>query len=158
MNDSSLAIVEGFETHPSIIKIKSSVDNTINFSFRKITTAEMLLQLQYLDPKKGSPQEAILPKIVKSNADTFCFHLTDLFNGSIETNSFPDSMKNVDTTPIVKKDENMKKVNYGPISLFPTTANIFDRLIHRQQSEYISCFFHHTRGNLDMDTTHSMHC
>ena len=31
MGDTSLAIVERYGTHPSIIKIKSSVHNTINF-------------------------------------------------------------------------------------------------------------------------------
>ena len=46
MGDTSLAIVERYGTHPSIIKIKSSADIIINSSFRKITTEEMLLQLQ----------------------------------------------------------------------------------------------------------------
>ena len=101
----------------------------------------MLLQLQNLDPKKGSPQEAIPPKILKSNSDMFCFHLTELFNGFIETSSFPDSMKNADVTPIFKKDDNMNKVNYRPISLLPTIAKVFERLIHRQLSECISSFF-----------------
>ena len=50
MDDTSLAIVERYKSHPSIIKVKSSVNNTIKFSFRKITTEEMLLQLQNLDP------------------------------------------------------------------------------------------------------------
>ena len=103
MGDNSLGIVERYGTHPSIFKIKSSVNNIINFSFRKITTEEMLLQLQHLDPKKGSPHEAIPPKILKSNADMFCFHLTDILNGCIEASSFPDSMKNAHVTPIFKR-------------------------------------------------------
>ena len=59
MDNTSLAIVERLETYPGILKIESSVDSTINFSFGKITTEEMLLKLQNLDPKKGSPQDAI---------------------------------------------------------------------------------------------------
>ena len=143
MGDNSLAIVERYGTHPSIIKIKSSVNNTINFSFKKITTKEMLLQLQNLDPKKGSPQEAIPPKMLKSNADMFCFHLTDIFNGFIEASSFTNRMKNADVIPTFKKDDNMNKVNYRPVSLLPPIAKIFELLIHQQLSEYISCFFHH---------------
>ena len=79
MDNTSLAIVERFETHPSILKIKSSVNNIINYLFRMITTEEMLLQSQNLDPKKGSPQEAIPPKILQFNVHMFCFHLTELF-------------------------------------------------------------------------------
>ena len=71
----------------------------------------------------------------------FCFHLTELFNGFVETSSFPDSMKNADVIPIFKKDDNMNKVNYRPVSLLPTIAKVFERLIHRQLSEYISSFF-----------------
>ena len=105
VGDTSLANLERYGTHPSIIKVNPSVNNTINFSFRKFATEEMLLQLQNLDPKKGSPQEVIPPKTLKSNSDVFYSHLTDLFNGFIEVSSFPDSMKNADVTRIFKKDD-----------------------------------------------------
>ena len=39
-----LAIVERFKSHSSILKIKWSVDSTINFSFRMITVEELLEQ------------------------------------------------------------------------------------------------------------------
>ena len=47
-------------------------------------------------------------------------------------------MKNAEV--IFKKDDNMNKVNYRPISLLPTIAKMFEQLIHRQLSEYILCF------------------
>ena len=68
-------IIEHFESHSSILKIKGSISSTIKFSFRKATVEEMLEQLNYLDPKKASPQESIPPKILKANADMFCFPL-----------------------------------------------------------------------------------
>ena len=61
----------------------------------------MLSQLQNLDPKKSAPQEAIIPKISKSNADMLCFHLTDRLNGFIEASSYPNSMKSADMTVIL---------------------------------------------------------
>ena len=147
-----------YGTHPNIIKIKSSVNNTINFSFRKITVEGMLLQLQNLDPKKGLPQEAIPPNILKSNSDVFCFYLTDLFNGFIEASSFPDSMKNPDVTPFSKKDDNMNKANYRPISLLPKIAKIFERSLHQQISQYMSCFFSPLLGGVEKDTRHNTSC
>ena len=61
-DDSCLTFVKRFQPHPSVLRINSSVKSTINFSFWKLTFEEMLEQLQNLDPKKGSPQEAIPAK------------------------------------------------------------------------------------------------
>ena len=61
-DDPCLTIIKRFQSHPSVLKIKSSVKSTITFSFRRIAVEEMLEQLQNLDPKKGSPQEAIPAK------------------------------------------------------------------------------------------------
>ena len=141
MDDPCLRTVKHFQEHPSIHKIKSSVKSTINFSFRKITVEEMLEQLQNLDPKKGSPQEAIPAKILKSNADLFCFPLTELFNKLVEESSFPDDLKNADVSSLFKKDDNMSKKNYRPISLLPSIAKIFERLMHKQLSEFTERFF-----------------
>ena len=140
-DDPCLKTVKRFQSHPSVLRIKSSVKSTINFSFRKITVEEMLEQLQNLDPKEGSPQEAIPAKISKSNADLFCFPLTELFYKLVEESSFPDDMKNADVSSLFKKDDNMSKTNYRPISLLPTIAKIFERLMHRQLSEFTARFF-----------------
>ena len=142
-DDPCLTLVKRIQSHPSVLRIKSSVKSTINFSFRKITVEEMLEQLQNLDRKKGSPQEAIPAKILKSNTDLFCFPLTDLFNKLVEESSFPDDMKNADVSSLFKKDDNMSKKNYRPISLLHTIAKIFQRLMHRQLSEFTARFFHH---------------
>ena len=50
-------------------------------------------------------------------------------------------MKNADITTIFKKDDNMNKVNYKPISLLAIIVKIFERLIDRQLPEYIPHFF-----------------
>ena len=42
---------------------------------------------------------------------------------------------------IFKKDDNMSKKNYRPISLLPTFAKIFERLMHRQLSEFTARLF-----------------
>ena len=40
-DDPCLTIVKRFQSHPSVLRIKSSVKSAINFSFRKITVEEM---------------------------------------------------------------------------------------------------------------------
>ena len=62
----------------------------------------MLQQLQNLDTKKGQLKEAIPAKVLKSNADLFCFPLTVLLN-------ILDDTKNADVSSLFKKDDIMSK-------------------------------------------------
>ena len=157
-DDLCLTFVKRFQSHPSVLRIKPSVKSSINFSFRKITVEKMLEQLQNLDPKKGSPQEAIPAKILKSNADLFCFSLTELFNKLVGESTFPRDLENADLSSFFKKDDNTGKKNYRPISLLPTIAKIFERLMYRQLSEFTARFFHTYKEGLGKGTTHSMSC
>ena len=134
-------VIKHFQSHSSILKIQESVRSAKKFSFRKATVEEMLKQLQNLDPKKASPQESIPSKISKTNADLFCFPLTEFFNKLIEEGSFPNDLKNADVSSLFKKDDNMCKKNYRPISLLPAISKLFERLVYNQLYDYIKQFF-----------------
>ena len=82
----------------------------------------MLEQLNYLDPKKASPQESIPPKILKAIADMFCFPLVELFNEMIEEGIFPNNLKCADVSSLFKMGDTMCKENYRPISLLPAIS------------------------------------
>ena len=112
-------VIKHFESHSSILKIKGSVSSDTKFSFRKATFDEMLEQLKNLDPKEASPQESILPKTLKTNADLFCFPLVELFNRLVQEGSFPNDLKCADVSSLFKKGDTMFKENYRPISLLP---------------------------------------
>ena len=131
-------IIKHFQLHPSILKIKASVPCTHMFSFKRVTVAEMKLQLQHLNIKKSSPQEEIPTKLLKLNTDLFCYPLTRLFNLYVDANKFPDDLKLTDVTALYKKDDRMNKTNYRPISLLPTISKIFERLIHIQLYDFIA--------------------
>ena len=45
-----------FQCHPSIVKIRATVNSAQSFSFHQISVQEMFNQLMKLDPKKASPQ------------------------------------------------------------------------------------------------------
>ena len=64
--------------------------------------------------------------------------LTDCINDAIVgEDTFPDSLKFGDITPVHKKDETTNKENYRPISVLPLISKIFERIIHDQLSEYL---------------------
>ena len=93
--------------------------------------------LKNLDPKKASPQESIPPKILRTNADLFCFLLVALFNRLVEEGSFPNDLKCADVSSLFKEGDTMCKENYRQISLLPAISKLFERLIYTQLSGYM---------------------
>ena len=60
--DQCSKIIEYFESHCSILKIKGSISSTTKFSFRKATVEEMSEEFKNIDFKTASPQESIPAK------------------------------------------------------------------------------------------------
>ena len=50
-------------------------------------------------------------------------------------------MKLADITPIHKKDETILKENYRPISCLPAGSKIYERILHKQISNYFETYF-----------------
>ena len=138
--DTLQTTIERFRCHSSVAKIGATVCCLQLFSFRQITIQEMFDQLIKLDPKKATPQEAIPPKILRENADLFSLPLTQFFNKLVVESAFPNDLKLADISSLYKKDDNMKKQNYRPISLLPAISKVFERIIYNQLIDYISAF------------------
>ena len=92
-----------FTRPQSLFTVKSHID----FQFIVATKSKSQTLM------KGSPQETIPANILKSNADLFCFPLTELFNKLIEESSFPDDMKNADVSSLFMKDDNYKSPSHN---------------------------------------------
>ena len=120
--DTLQTTIERFQCHSCVAKIRTTVCSLQRFPFHQTTIQEMLHQLIKLDPKKATPQEAIPPKIPQENADLFSSPLTEFFNKLVVESTFPDDLKLADISSIYKKDDNMRKQNYRPISLLPAIS------------------------------------
>ena len=55
----------------------------------------------------------------------------------ISKNIFPDILKEAYVTPIYKKSDPMEAENYRPISVTPTLAKIFERLLFQKMLEHV---------------------
>ena len=62
-------------------------------------------------------------QILKESEFTFEI-LTNCINRSIETDCFPDSLKEANITPIFKKDDPLDKSNYRPVSILPLISKV----------------------------------
>ena len=64
-------------------------------------------------------------------------HLQFAINECISKNIFPDVLKKAYITPIYKKGDPLEAENYRPISVTPTLAKIFERLLLQQMLEHV---------------------
>ena len=79
--------------------------------------------------------------MLKTDADSFCFPLAELFNRLIQEGSLPNDLKCADVSSLFKKGDTMCKENYRPISLLPAISKLFERLIYAHLYDHMRQFF-----------------
>ena len=140
LSDDPLAnAIRKYENHPSIIKIKSSVETTQLFDFNFVSSDDISKIINSLDPTKKT-SDAIPTKIVKLANKQICKDLVNCINECIKQNKFPNELKIADITPIFKKDDPLDKTNYRPTSILPTVSKIFERILFNQLQRFSNKF------------------
>ena len=150
-------IVNSYENHPSIIKIKqvvngSNVSNSERFSFKMVNENEIKDLLKNLDIKKASGIDTIPPKLVKLSADFLTPLLTKAINTSIAQNVFPENTKTASVITLDKGKPNKNEIsNFRPVSVLNTFSKIYERVIKDQivcgMEKYFSPFLYAYRKN-----------
>ena len=77
------------------------------FSFRNVTYAKIVNEINSLDTSKSTQSEDIPFKIIKDNADIFASFIFK--NKCIIDGKFPDQLKKSDVSPVFKKETIMIK-------------------------------------------------
>ena len=150
-------IVNSYENHPSIIKIKqivngSNVSNSERFSFKMVNENEIKDLLKNLDIKKASGIDTIPPKLVKLSADFLTPLLTKAINTSIAQNVFPENTETASVITLDKGKPNKNEIsNFRPVSVLNTFSKIYERVIKDQivcgMEKYFSPFLYAYRKN-----------
>ena len=123
--------IDKFSCHPSIIKIRNDRQDVDTFELSQVTNSETLKVLKHLNDSKSVSRD-IPTKIIKLAKYVCAPTLTACFNHSLETCDFPDSFKMADIIPCHKKNSKHDKDNYRPVSLLPSSAKVFEKLISNQ--------------------------
>ena len=64
-------------------------------------------------------------------------HLTRIINSSIQNGCFPDELKAAEVTPIFKKNDDLDKENYRPVSVLPHVSKIIERVMYIQIENFM---------------------
>ena len=139
INEFSLSeILDKYKDHQSIVKIRCKMNGEKNlFSFKPVTSEEVLKTIYTLKNNKGSLSYTIPVKILKTFSGSFLPYLTGVINHSIATSSFPDEIKLAEVISAFKKDDLLDKENYCPISLLSHTSKRYKKILFNQTSDYM---------------------
>ncbi len=97
-------------------------------------------QVSSLHTRKASPIGSIPAKVIKDNVDIVASYLLDLFNKSVDRDSFPDEKKDSDISALFKNSDSFKKKNYRPIIVLPSVSKVFERLLANQMLLIVNKF------------------
>ena len=130
-------IIENYQNHPSIIKIKQSVkENNKVFNFPEASTEEINKIIKSLNPHKATGPDGIPLKIIKTAANVIDCHLAYIINKDLKENKFSENAKTAMVRPIYKKDDRDKIKNYRPVSLLNGFSKIYERFLHNSLSDF----------------------
>ena len=90
-----------------------------------------------LNPKKSSTSGTIPVTILKQTIDVHLQHLTNAINYTLQTNCFPDKLKQSKVIPVYKMLDSLEKENYRLVSLLPHVSKVFGRIIYKQINTYM---------------------
>ena len=96
--------------------------------------------MQHLIPRKEDTCQYIPSKILKNNINICSETLEKKINDKVINCEFPKKLKKANVTPIFKKDDPTEAKNYRPMSVLLVVSKVFERILHKQVSEYINNF------------------
>ena len=64
-----------------------------------------------------------------------------IFNASINQARFPQDSKLADVSPVYKKNDNLNKENYRPVSILPSVSKIYESLMADQLTDHFENIF-----------------
>ena len=82
---------------------------------------------------------------LKDSAEIITPSFIDIFNFSVASKVFPDDLKVGKIAPVHKSGDKDQLNNYHPISVLPTVARVFEKIMYGQLYEY--CMTNKLLGN-----------
>ena len=93
--------------------------------------------IQKLVNNKATRVHDIPDRVMKDSVDVMAPFLTEIFNCSPLSKMFPDDFKTGKVAPVFKSGDCDNLNNYRPITVLPTIARVFEKLIYRQLYQFL---------------------
>ena len=108
------------------------------FQFKEIEIFYVIKQLSTLKTNKSTGLDRISARLLKDAATVIAPTLTQIFNHSLKSSTFPQIWKDGKVTPIFKSGDHSNMSNYRPITVLPILSKILERFVHKQIYNHLS--------------------
>ena len=105
-----------------------------------ITEAEIINVISKLKTSNSTGHDGYNTKFIKLSISLLAPALVKIFNLSINTGVYPNSLKIAKVIPIFKSGSKTSVNNYRPISILSTINKIFEKIIYSRLVNYIDKF------------------
>ena len=106
--------------------------------FIPTNNGEILKVVQSLKPSKSCGHDEISVKLLKKIIFYIVSPLTHIFNLSLSSGIFPNSLKIAKIVPIHKKDDPSLIENYRPISILPAISKILEKIAYNRLYKFLT--------------------
>ena len=130
-------ILKRFHCYQSILKIQEALNTPDKLSFHEVSEDEVRKEILRLDGTKSTPVGDIPAGMLKSTIDIHASILTKIINLSLRNGCFPDDLKAAEVSPIFKKNDDLDKENYRPVSVLPHMLKVFERIMYTQTENFM---------------------
>uniref|UniRef100_A0A8L0DUF3 Reverse transcriptase domain-containing protein n=1 Tax=Oncorhynchus mykiss TaxID=8022 RepID=A0A8L0DUF3_ONCMY len=107
-----------------------------HFSFSQIHSADVLKELQNLDPYKSAGLDNLDPFFLKLSAEIVATPITSLFNLSFVSSEIPKDWKAAAVIPLFKGGDTLDPNCYRPISILPCLSKVFESQVNKQITDH----------------------
>ena len=85
-----------------------------------------------LSSKKATTKGDIPANILGDSLSVYTKELTTIINNCLKDALFPNELKLADVSPAFKKDDDLNKENYRPVSILSHMSKVFERIFYKQ--------------------------
>lgn len=124
------------QNHPSFEHYLCN-PNTESFFWSPITYIETENMLLSCDRKKASGHDNLPVKLLMDGAHNISCPLSYIFNLSLQSGNFPNSMKIAKVSPVYKKGDKTEPGNYRPISVLSVISKVFEKLVNNRLVKFL---------------------
>ena len=116
-----------------------NIDNNPKTLFLNPCTPEEIGRIIHQLPHKtSSGHDNISNVLLKKLKGCLTHPLSIIFNQSMETGKFPETMKKADVIPLYKSKDDQECTNYRPISLLLTISKLLEKVIYTRTYNFLT--------------------